>query len=71
MRKILPKNPFAFQNLTAIILCVILAGVMSSYNNNRLLKIENLSTLPVGIYYLHIYDGISSTPEIQQIMVER
>jgi len=31
----------------------------------------NVSNLPAGIYYLHIYDGISSTPEIQQIMIER
>jgi len=31
----------------------------------------NVSSLPVGVYYLHIYNGVSSTPEIQQIMVER
>jgi len=30
----------------------------------------NLSNLPDGIYYLHIYDGVNSKPEIQQIMVE-
>ena len=30
----------------------------------------NVSTLPDGIYYLHIYDGVSSTPEMQQIVVE-
>ena len=30
----------------------------------------NVSALPDGIYYLHIYDGVSETPEIQQIMVE-
>jgi len=30
----------------------------------------NVSNLPDGIYYLHIYDGVNSTPEIHQIMVE-
>ena len=30
----------------------------------------NVSALPDGIYYLHIYEGVSSTPEIQQIMVQ-
>ena len=30
----------------------------------------NVSKLPNGIYYLHIYDGVNETPEIQQIMVE-
>ena len=30
----------------------------------------NVSALPDGIYYLHIYDGVNSTPEIQQIMVQ-
>ena len=34
-------------------------------------KVEfNVSKLPNGIYYLHVYDGVSATPEIQQIMVE-
>ena len=31
----------------------------------------NVSTLPVGIYYLHVYDGVSETPHVQQIVVER
>jgi len=31
----------------------------------------NVANLPAGIYYLHIYDGISDKPEIHQIMVER
>ena len=31
----------------------------------------NVSNLPTGIYYLHIYDGISEKPEMQQIVVER
>ena len=31
----------------------------------------NVSNLPTGIYYLHVYDGISEKPEIKQIMVER
>jgi len=31
----------------------------------------NVSNLPNGIYYLHIYDGISDNIEIWQIMVER
>ena len=31
----------------------------------------NVSNLPAGIYYLHIYDGVSEKPEIHQIMVER
>jgi len=30
----------------------------------------NVSNLPDGVYFLHIYDGVSSTPEIKQIMVE-
>jgi hypothetical protein len=30
----------------------------------------NVSNLPDGIYYLHVYDGVNSTPEIQQIIVE-
>ena len=28
-------------------------------------------TLTFGIYYLHIYDGISEKPEMRQILVER
>ena len=31
----------------------------------------NVSDLPVGIYFLHINDGISAMPEIQQVIVER
>jgi len=31
----------------------------------------NVSNLPVGIYYLHVYDGVSDKPEIYQIIVER
>ena len=30
----------------------------------------NVSKLPVGIYYLHIYDGVNEKPAIHQIMVE-
>ena len=30
----------------------------------------NVSNLPNGIYYLHVYDDVNSNPEIQQIMVE-
>ena len=30
----------------------------------------NVSGLPDGFYYLHIYDGVSDTPEMQQIVVE-
>ena len=30
----------------------------------------NVSSLPDGIYYLHIYDGVNSTPEMQQIVVQ-
>jgi len=30
----------------------------------------NVSNLPNGSYYLHIYDGVNSAPIIQQIMVE-
>jgi len=30
----------------------------------------NVSNLPDGTYYLHIYDGVSSTPEMKQIFVE-
>ena len=31
----------------------------------------NLSGLPDGIYYLHVYDGTNNAPEIRQIMIER
>ena len=31
----------------------------------------DVTTIPPGIYYLHIYDGVSEKPGIQQIMVER
>ena len=30
----------------------------------------NVSNLPNGIYYLHIYDGVNSTLEMQQIVIE-
>jgi hypothetical protein len=30
----------------------------------------NVSNLPNGLYYLHIYDGINKTPEVRQIMVK-
>ena len=30
----------------------------------------NVSALPNGIYYLHVYDGVSDTPEMRQIVVE-
>ena len=34
-------------------------------------KVEfNVANLPNGIYYLHIYDGISQKPEMHQIIVE-
>ena len=31
----------------------------------------NVANLPAGIYYLHVYDGVSNTPEIKQILIER
>jgi hypothetical protein len=31
----------------------------------------NVSNLPVGIYYLHIHDGINEQAEVKQIVVER
>ena len=30
----------------------------------------NVANLPDGVYYLHVYDGVNSTPVMQQIMVE-
>ena len=30
----------------------------------------NVLNLPNGIYYLHIYDGINPTPEVQQVVVQ-
>ena len=30
----------------------------------------NVASLPDGLYYLHIYDGVSPKPEIHQIMIE-
>ena len=31
----------------------------------------NVSNLHNGIYYLHVYDGVSEKPEMQQIIVEQ
>jgi hypothetical protein len=31
----------------------------------------NVSSLPAGIYYLHVYDGVSDKPDMRQIIVER
>jgi len=31
----------------------------------------NINNLPEGLYYMHIYDGVSKTPRIEQILVER
>lgn len=31
----------------------------------------NVSNLPNGIYYLHVYDGVNAQPEVQRIIVER
>ena len=34
-------------------------------------KIEfNVTNLPNGIYYLHIYDGVNEKPEMRQIVVQ-
>ena len=30
-----------------------------------------VSDLPMGVYYLHVYDGVSNIPEIQQVIIER
>jgi hypothetical protein len=30
----------------------------------------NVASLPNGIYYLHIYDGVNASPEMRQIVVE-
>jgi len=30
----------------------------------------NISNLPDGFYYVHVYDGVSSTPVMQQVIVE-
>jgi len=30
----------------------------------------NVSNLPNGVYYLHLFDGVSNMPEIHQIIVE-
>jgi hypothetical protein len=31
----------------------------------------NVSSLPAGIYYLHVYDGVSDKPDMRQIVVEK
>ena len=31
----------------------------------------DVSVLPEGIYYLHVYDGVNPTPQMQQVVVER
>ena len=30
----------------------------------------NVADLPIGFYYLHVYNGVDSNPEVHQIMVE-
>jgi hypothetical protein len=29
----------------------------------------NVSDLPNGIYFIHVYDGVNSNPEIQKVLV--
>jgi hypothetical protein len=31
----------------------------------------NVANLPVGVYFLHIHDGVSGEPKTRQIIVER
>ena len=31
----------------------------------------NVANLPMGIYHLHVHDGVSKEPEVHQIVVER
>ena len=31
----------------------------------------NVYNLPVGVYYLHVHDGVSAVPEMRRIVVER
>jgi len=30
----------------------------------------NVSNLPEGMYYLHVYDGVNQTPEMHQIVIQ-
>jgi hypothetical protein len=30
----------------------------------------DVSNLPDGVYFLHVYDGVSSTPEVHRIIVK-
>ena len=31
----------------------------------------DVSNLPEGVYYIHVYDGVNPTPEVHQVVVER
>jgi len=31
----------------------------------------DMSGLPEGVYFLHVYDGVNATPEVHQVVVER
>jgi len=31
----------------------------------------NVSNLPAGAYYLHIYDDVNNKPEIKQVLIEK
>ena len=30
----------------------------------------NVANLPNGLYYLHVFDGVNQTPQMQQIVIE-
>ena len=64
-----------------IVFCLLMAVTTTGCNRekNNLLRQQktkggtvefNVSGLTDGVYYLHVYDGVSETPEMRQIVVE-
>jgi hypothetical protein len=46
-------------------------GTMQRAQNTRSSTAQiDVSSLPDGIYFLHIYDGVNSTPEVHRIIVK-
>jgi hypothetical protein len=43
--------------------------LQTSTNSSTVAQL-NVSNLPNGIYYLHIFDGVSSTPEVHKVVVK-
>ena len=59
------KNPVCEFRLFSLMGVIVLQSTSSS-NKVQL----NVSNLPDGIYFLHLYDGISGMPEIKQVVIK-